>query len=318
VTTTADLVTLGETMALFAAADVGPLRHARRMTLGAAGAESNVAIGMRRLGYRASWIGRVGDDELGQLVLARIRAEDVDVSGATVDGGAPTGLMVKEHRTAGVSRVHYYRRGSAGSRLAPEDVDAGRIAAARVLHVTGITPALSASAHAAVEHAVAAARGAGTLVSLDFNYRSALWRAEEARGVLRDLTARADLVFAGEDEAELVVGGVSAGDAAAALAALGPRHAVVKRGEHGAVAVVDGAAVEAPAVGVRAVDPVGAGDAFVAGYLAAVLDGAAPAECLRLGCAVGAFAVTVPGDWEGFPTRSELGLLERAAGTVVR
>ncbi|MFL5926066.1 MAG: sugar kinase [Gaiellaceae bacterium] len=313
-----ELLTLGETMALFSAPTVGPLRHATTMLLGAAGAESNVAIGVRRLGHSAAWIGRVGDDELGRLVLARLRGEDLDVSGAVVDPTAQTGLMVKEQRTADVARVYYYRRDSAGSRIAPGDVDAERVAAARVLHVTGITPALSASARDAVEHAVEIARNSGTLVSLDYNYRSALWTADEAREVLHNMTARADLVFAGEDEAELVVGTADGDAAARALAALGPSHAVVKRAAAGAVAIADGTVLHAPAVPVRAVDAVGAGDAFVAGYLAALLDGAPPPDCLRTACAAGAFAVTVAGDWEGLPTRAELALLERSAGTVVR
>jgi 2-dehydro-3-deoxygluconokinase len=313
-----DLITLGETMALFTGAGVGPLRTATGATVSAAGAESNVAIGMRRLGLGAAWIGRVGDDALGELVLARLRAEDVDVSGAIVDAAAPTGLMVKEQRTCELARVYYYRRDSAGSRLRPEDVDVERVAAARVLHVTGITPALGATARAAVDRAVDAARAAGTLVSLDYNYRAALWSPEEAGPVLRELTARADLVFAGEEEAQLVAGAVKPSAAARALAALGPRHAVVKLGDRGAVALVDGVAYEAPAFPVRAVDAVGAGDAFVAGYLAAVLAGRTPPECLRRGSAAGAFAVTVPGDWEGLPTAADLELFERGAGTVLR
>jgi 2-dehydro-3-deoxygluconokinase len=309
-----DVVTLGETMAVFTSASVGPLRHATSLTVGAAGAESNMAIGLRRLGASVAWIGRVGDDELGQLVLARLRGEDVDVRGAVVDPGAPTGLMVKERRTGTISRVHYYRRGSAGSRLGVDDVDEAAIVAARILHVTGITPALSDTARAAVSRAVEVARAAGTLVSLDYNYRSALWSPEEAREVLRVLTARADVVFAGEEETELVAGAPTV----EALAALGPREAIVKRGAKGAVAAVGGVVCEAPAVPVRVVDPVGAGDAFVAAYLAGLLEGHDPEERLRAACAAGAFAVTVDGDWEGFPTRAELTLLARPDGTVLR
>jgi 2-dehydro-3-deoxygluconokinase len=313
------LVTLGETMALFTGERPGPLRHADTMRVGIAGAESNVAIGVRRLGHPAAWIGRVGADELGQLVLGRLRAEQVEVDAAVIDPGAPTGLMLKEHRTADLSRVSYYRRGSAGSRLAPGDLDEARIRAARVLHVTGITPALSPSARAAVHAAVETAAAAGVPVSLDVNYRAALWSPEEAGAELRDLARHAELVFAGEEEAELVVGGHGGPEAAAAaLAALGPRHAVLKLGAKGAMAVTDGRPHREPALPVRAVDPVGAGDAFVAGYLAGLLDGGAGPDCLRLGVRCGAFAVTVPGDWEGMPTREELDLLRHGDGTVLR
>ncbi len=318
-TTTPALVTLGETMALFSSDRVGPLRHAATMRVGIAGAESNVAIGVRRLGHPAAWIGRVGSDELGHLVLGRLRAERVDVDAAVVDQDAPTGLMVKEHRTADLTRVVYYRRDSAGSRLEPGDLDEARIRAARVLHLTGITPALSATARAAVHAAAETARGAGVPVSLDVNYRAALWSPERAGAELRDLARGCELVFAGEDEAELLVGDRGGPErAAAALAALGPRQAILKLGAKGALAVVDGELHRQPAVQVRAVDPVGAGDAFVAGYLAGVLDGRAAADCLRTGAACGAFAVTVSGDWEGLPSREELDLLRHGDGTVLR
>jgi 2-dehydro-3-deoxygluconokinase len=318
-TTTPALVTLGETMALFTSDRVGPLRHATTMRVGIAGAESNVAIGVRRLGHPAAWIGRVGSDELGQLVLGRLRAERVDVDAAVVDQDAPTGLMVKEHRTAGLARVVYYRRDSAGSRLEPGDLDEARIRAAQVLHLTGITPALSATARAAVHAAAETARAAGVPVSLDVNYRAALWSPERAAAELRDLARGCELVFAGEDEAELLVGDRGGPERAVeALAALGPRQAILKLGAKGAVAVVDGELHRQPGLPVRAVDPVGAGDAFVAGYLAGVLDGRAGPDRLRTGVACGAFAVTVAGDWEGLPTREELDLLRHGDGTVLR
>lgn len=318
-TPTPALVTLGETMAVFTSDQVGPLRHATTMRVGVAGAESNVAIGARRLDHPTAWMGRVGADELGQLVLGRLRAERVDVDAAVLDPDAPTGLMVKEHRTANLTRVLYYRRGSAGSRLEPGDLDEARIRAARVLHLTGITPALGATARAAVHAAAETARGAGVPVSLDVNYRSALWPPERAAAELRDLARGCELLFAGEDEAELLVGDRGGPErAAVALAALGPRQAVVRLGASGAVAVIDGEPHRQPGLPVDAVDPVGAGDAFVAGYLAGVLDGLAGADRLRTGVACGAFAVTVAGDWEGLPTRDELDLLRHGDGTVLR
>jgi hypothetical protein len=191
-------------MALLTTAEVGRLRHASALTLGVAGAESNVAIGARRLGCPAAWVGRVGDDELGELVVSRIRAEGVDVEGVVRDPEAPTSLMLKERRTADMVRVLYYRRHGPGSRLRPDDLDPAQVAAAGVLHVTGITPALSDSARATVDHAVELARAAGVPVSFDLNYRSALWPPDRAAAVCRDLAARADIVFAGDDEAELL------------------------------------------------------------------------------------------------------------------
>jgi 2-dehydro-3-deoxygluconokinase len=312
------LLAVGETMALLAAAEVGRLRHAGSLTLGVAGAESNVAIGARRLGCPAAWVGRVGADELGELVVSRIRAEGVDVGGVVRDPGAPTSLMLKERRTAAMVRVLYYRRHGPGSRLEPGDLDPAQVAAAGVLHVTGITPALSDSARATVEHAVELARQAGVPVSFDLNYRSALWPPDRAAAVCRDLAARADLVFAGDDEAGLLGLAGDPTDLARGLADLGSGHAVVKLGERGAVAAVDGRVHAVDPVPVQAVDPVGAGDAFVAGYLAETLAGRPVPERLATAAACGAFAVTVPGDWEGLPSRGELAALGGRPGTVHR
>lgn len=312
-----DVVTLGETMALLYAEDIGPLRHARHLRLSVAGAESNVAIGLRRLGHRARWLGRVGDDQFGEMVLSTLRAEMVDVV-ATVDPLRPTGLMIKSRRTANTTSVQYYRAGSAASALAPEGLDLDAIASSRIFHVTGVTAALSETARDALIAAVDHARASAVAVSFDVNYREALWEPPAAVEVLAELARRAEILFASSDEAALLTGRRDTDDQLAALRRLGPSDVVIKQGAQGASAVIDGSRVIAPAVSVPAVDPVGAGDAFVAGYLAARLEGAEPAVRMRLGCAAGAFAVTVAGDWEGLPTRRELALLENAAGTVTR
>jgi 2-dehydro-3-deoxygluconokinase len=312
------LLTLGETMALLTTAEVGRLRHASSLTLGVAGSESNVAIGARRLGCPAAWVGRVGADELGELVVGRIRAEGVDVGGVVRDPDAPTSLMLKERRSAGLVRVTYYRRHGPGARLRPDDLDPARVQAAGLLHLSGITPALSRSARDTVYGAVELARAAGVPVSFDLNYRSALWPPAEAAATLRDLAGKADVVFAGDDEAELCGLQGEPAELARALAGLGAGEAVVKLGEHGAVACLDGELYRVAAVPVQAVDPVGAGDAFVAGYLAETLAGRPVAERLGTAAACGAFAVTVPGDWEGLPDRDELAALELRRGTVLR
>ena len=306
-----DLVTLGETLVRLDSPVAGPLRHARSLDLGVAGAESNVAIGVRRLGGTAAWAGGVGDDEFGRLVQMTLAGQGVDVSRVVVDPAAPTALLVKERRTNRLTRVYYYRTGSAGSRLGPSDVPEDLIRSAGILHVTGITAALSDSARAAVDAAVDTARSASVPVSLDLNYRRALWTADEAGRVLRSLAGRADVLFATEAEAGLVVSGGGAAELAVALAALGPREVLVKRGQLGATACCDGQLIEVPAHPVTMVDPVGAGDAFAAAYLAERVRGGAVAERLAAAVAAGAYAVTVAGDWEGLPAREELALMLR-------
>jgi 2-dehydro-3-deoxygluconokinase len=312
------LVTIGETMALLAAPEVGKLRHAANLTLGIGGAESNVAIGVARLGLPATWIGRVGADELGELVLSRIRAEGVDVTAAVRDPAVPTSLMIKERPLPGVGRVTYYRKDGPGSRLHPSDVDDATLRAARVLHVSGITPALSEGARRTVQEATERARDLGVTVSVDVNYRAALWRPDEARPVLRELVRHCDVLFAGDEEAELLGVPGTPREQARGLAELGPADVVVKLGARGALALVDGEVVPVDPVRVEAVDSVGAGDAFVAGYLAELMAGADPATRLRTAALCGAFAVSSPGDWEGFPNRDDLGLLGYGEGRVLR
>jgi 2-dehydro-3-deoxygluconokinase len=301
------LITLGETMGLLAQTGAGHVRNGEAMTFGMGGSESNVAIGVRRLGVPATWIGRLGADPAGALIRRELRAERVELI-ATEDP-APTGLMVRWQPAPGRARVSYYRRDSAGSHLVPADVPEGAIANAAVLHVTGITPALGPGPSDAVTHAIAIARAAGTTVSLDVNYRSALWSERDAAEVIGKLAADCDVVCAGLDEARLLTGEHGAEPAARALEALGPAQVLITRGAQGCLARIDGTTLEVPAPGVPVRDTVGAGDAFMAGYLAELLAGSDPATRLATAVAAGAFAVTVAGDWEGLPDRDGLALL---------
>ncbi|AGL19908.1 sugar kinase [Actinoplanes sp. N902-109] len=306
------LVTFGETMGVVAADSIGRLQHARGFTFGIGGAESNVAIGVARLGGSATWLGRLGPDAAGELIEHRLRAEGVET--VVLPDPSFTGLMVKHRRTGSVLHVDYHRAGSAGSRLTPADIPPALVRSAGVLHVTGITPALGDTARATVFHAVETARAAGVPVSIDLNYRAKLWSRFDAAPVLRDLVGRADVVFAGPDEAALIVDGPPV----AGLAALGPAEVVVKDGARGCEALLDGYHHQVPAVPVTVVDAVGAGDAFVAGYLAERLAGAGPPARLATAVAAGAFAVTVPGDCEGLPSRDDLRLLVSATDNVAR
>ncbi|MCP2255567.1 2-dehydro-3-deoxygluconokinase [Prauserella aidingensis] len=300
------LVTLGEAMAMLTSPIVGPLRHAPNLTLGVAGAEATVAIGVTRLGSRATWIGRVGDDEFGRLIRMTLAGQQLPAEHVLTDDHAPTALMVKERRTGTRTRVSYYRTSSAGSRLRPADVDETAVRRAGALHLTGITPALSESARDAAFAAAETARDADVPISLDLNYRRALWTPDEATATLRPLTSAATVVFATEDEARLLVDGSDPAQLAGALAELGPREVVIKRGGDGAVALIDGEIVTVAPRPTTVVDPVGAGDSFAAAYLAARLRGDRIRQRLDDAAAAGALTVAVAGDWEGLPDRGEL------------
>ncbi len=308
------MVTLGETMGLLVAADPGPLQHVHTLQLRMAGAESNVAIGARRLGVSTTWIGRLGRDEIGDLIERELMAEGVQVRIRRDD--APTGLMIKTARTSDITQISYYRFGSAGSRLDREDIDEATIAAADVLHVTGITPALGPGPATAVRHAIEVARAHDVTVSLDLNYRSALWDVATARTALRELVKLSDVLFAGGEEAALIVAAAAPEQMARALAATGPTQVIIKLGNLGSVALIDDQPHTVGVVPVRVADPVGAGDAFVAGYLSELIAGESAQTRLATATATGAFAVTVPGDWEGLPHRQELTLLNSTDNVV--
>lgn len=302
---TGHVATLGEGLGLVSADELGSFAHLDRARVGTGGAEGNVAVGLRRLGVAVRWVGRVGDDGLGRRVVRELRGEDVDVR-APVDPVRPTGLMLKERPRAGRSVVTYHRAGSAGSALSPADVALLDVPSAALLHVTGITPALSGSAADAVAEAVRVALEHGVPVSFDVNHRPSLWRDRDPRPVYRALAERATVVFAGDAEARLLVGGADDGELARALAGLGATEAVVKRGEEGAVAWAAGQLTWAPAVPTHVVDTVGAGDAFVAGYLSRLLVGASVADRLAVANRCGSLACQGAGDWESAPFAAEL------------
>lgn len=308
------VVTLGETMALMATQTYGPLQHAPSLLLGIGGSESNVAIGLRRLGVDATWISKVGADSLGDLVLREIGAEGVKVV-AVRDPEASTALMIKERRSAAQTLVWYYRIGHAGSRLRVDEVDFDLVREADLLHVTGISPALSPSLAEVTLEAIRVAREAGVTVSFDLNFRGKLWTREQAGETYRQIIPLCDLVFGGDDEVVMAVGPAKSPlELAHRLVELGAGQGIVKLGAAGAVAVVDGKEYEQAAVKVEVVDTVGAGDAFVAGYLAEYLAGEDVATRLTTAVTVGAYACLVTGDWEGLPRRHELAALTATEG----
>ena len=316
--TAVDLLTFGESLVALRAA--GPLAVGGALTMHLAGAESNVAIGLARLGHRAAWVGRVSDDELGEYVLRQLRAEGVRVDGVTTDPARPAGLMFLERRTADLTRVRYHRAGSAGSALCVEDVRKPIADGARVLHLTGITPALSDSAREAATWAAQTASRSGMLVCLDVNYRARLWTREAARAVLTPLAAYASVVIASADELDLVdEPGADESTVVARLSARGVETVLVKLGADGARAYTRQGVRHVAAVPVTAVDTVGAGDAFSAGYLSGHLDGLDLDGRLRRAVTLGAFAVAGHGDWEGLPRRAELSLLDgHETGSTIR
>ncbi|MCC3771747.1 sugar kinase [Streptomyces sp. UNOC14_S4] len=305
-----DVICLGESMVTFRPTRPGGLADVPLFERGIGGAESNVACVLAAAGHRAKWVGRVGADGFGAYVVAAIAAYGVDVSGVRRDAARPTGVYF---RTAGeravgpvrmpdAGEVAYYRAGSAASAMSPETVPADSLGPARVLHLTGITAALSPGC-LGLTRALTRRRAGRPVVSFDVNYREPLWRgAPEGPGVLLELARGCDIVFVGEDEAEAAWG--LCGAAAVREALPEPEVLVVKRGAAGATAYVGDSAVSVAAPRVDVVAPVGAGDAFAAGFLSGTLRGLPVERRLRHGHLMAAAALTVPGDLAAPPPRA--------------
>src|SRR5215213_10116545 len=255
------LTTLGEALIVMDPLSKGPLRHVGTFEKHVGGAEFNVAVGLSRLGHRVGWVGRLGDDEFGEEILALGRGEGVDVSRAIQDPEAPTGLYFKEWRAMAQLRVHYYRAGSAASRMRFDGLDVEYLLSGDILHLTGITAALSESCHDLIDRLISVANDRDATVSFDLNVRWALLEGRDPRELLGPLAARADLLFLSEDEAELLFGGSDQGHVREGRRDLRAATVVV-HGADGAFAVEEAGVCEMAAYPVDVVDTVGAGDAF--------------------------------------------------------
>ncbi|NEE58865.1 sugar kinase, partial [Streptomyces sp. SID8455] len=261
----------------------GPLAAVPSFARTIGGAESNVACALAAAGHRTRWVSRVGTDGFGDHLLAAVAAYGTDTTAVTRDPDRPTGLYFRtaDDRGAAGHEVAYYRHGSAASAMSPDTVPYASLLATRVLHLTGITAALSADCLALLRD-LTAPRPGRPLVSFDVNHRPRLWQGRtDGPAVLAELADRADLVLVGEDEAAEVWGLHTPEAIRAALP--GPRHLVVKRGSEGALAYDGDAVTEEPAPTVEVVAPVGAGDAFAAGFLSALLRGLPARDRLRHG-----------------------------------
>jgi 2-dehydro-3-deoxygluconokinase len=244
---------------------------------------------------------------LGELVLNGIAKEGVDISGAIRDPTRNTGLYLKHHDATGIVRIQYYRRGSAASNLQPDDLRPEYFQDAKLVHLNGMTFALSETCANTMRRAVELGLNRGAMISLDLNLRLQLWNLESARKTLGPVIPNIAAIFGTEEEFLDYFGVSEIDEALHAAVRLGPRIAVAKMGPDGAVALVDGqrfthGGYKSPVV----VDVVGAGDGFNAGYLAAHLRGLSPYECLRRANLVGACAVATPGDFQGYPTLAEM------------
>jgi len=307
---TFDVATFGEAMLLLVADEPGPIENATLFHKRSAGAETNVAIGLARLGLKVGWASRLGTDSMGRALLATMQAEGIDCSHVVCDATQRTGFQFKGRVTDGSDPpIEYHRKGSAASQMRPEDIDEAWLCAARHLHATGVFAAVSETTLPTAHRTLDLMRAAGRSISFDPNLRPTLWGStERMRTCINALAAKADWVLPGLEEGRLLTGEATPEGIARSYREAGASLVVVKLGPDGAYydsatagsAYVPGFPVD------QVIDTVGAGDGFAAGVVSALLEGRSVPEAVRRGAWIGARAVQVLGDTEGLPTRAQL------------
>jgi len=305
-----DILSFGETMAMFVAEHSGDLAQVGHFHKRIAGADSNVAIGLSRLGFNVAWLSRVGDDSFGRFVVDTLKAEGLDCRFVETDPAHPTGFQLKSLEEHGADpRVEYFRRGSAASRLSVNNI-APALLKARHLHATGIPPALSASARELSQVLMSQMRAAGSSLSFDPNLRPSLWDSEKQMiSEINRLAVQAHWVLPGLSEGRLLSGFEDPADIAAFYLDQGVEAVVIKLGAAGAYyrTQLDQGFVDAVPVA-QVVDTVGAGDGFAVGLISGLLENLGMAEAVQRANWIGSRAVQSRGDMEGLPRRAELPL----------
>lgn len=301
-------VTFGEPMAMFRAEEAGELHEARSFSKALAGAESNVATGLCRLGHKTGYVTKLGEDSFGRFILHAQQQEGIDTSSVSFSKERPTGMLLKSKVWSGDPKVEYFRKQSAASTLSVADFDADYFASAGHLHVTGISAALSPSMLEFSRHVMSYMKQLGRTVSFDPNLRPVLWPDRETMiATINELAARSDWFFPGIGEARLLTGLQEPEEIADFYLDQGVSLVVIKMGPEGAFYKNADGAGFAPGYKVEeVVDTVGAGDGFAAGVISALLEKAEVRSAVMRGNALGALAVMSPGDMDGLPTREQL------------
>ncbi|MDQ0243365.1 2-dehydro-3-deoxygluconokinase [Bacillus fengqiuensis] len=297
-----DVITIGDGMITFHPASTGPMRFVNSFERKIGGAELNFAIGCARLGLKTGWISRLGRDEFGRFIKHQMRGEGIDTSEVKLMEGYPTSLNFKEMSENGSGRTFYYREKSPTSTMTPDDLNEDYFKQAKLLHVTGVFPAIGGNNAAIVQRALTLAKRYGLLISFYPNIRLKLWSKEEARRVLTSFLPYVDILLTGEEEADILVGTSDPQEIIQTFFEYGIKTVVIKRGEDGSIAASKEEWIEAPSVKVpHVVDTIGAGDGFDAGFIYGVLNQWPLEKTVHFANTVGAMVVSVRGDNEGLP-----------------
>lgn len=303
-----EIILFGEPMAMFVADNVGNLEDIEKFTRALAGAEVNVCIGLKRLGYDVSYVTKLGVDPFGKYIRNFLVNEGIDTSHITFDESYPTAFQIKSKTEVGDPEVVYFRKGTAASHFTKEDMEKINFEGVRHVHVTGIPPALSQSCREATYELIRKAREKGLLITFDPNLRPALWPSkEEMIRVINDIASKCDIILPGVEEGLILTGSDDPGEIAQFYMKLGVKAVIVKVGEKGAFVQTQDKAYTVPGFKVpKVVDTVGAGDGFSVGIISGLLEKLSLRDAVVRGNAIGSLQVMVPGDNEGLPSREKL------------
>lgn len=303
-----EIILIGEPMAMFIADDVGKLEDVTKFTKSLAGAEVNVCIGLKRLGYDVSYVTKLGVDPLGKYIKNFLVKEEIDVSYITFDKNFPTAFQMKGKTMAGDPEVVYFRRGTAASHISKEDIKKIDLNGVRHIHVTGIPPALSESCKEATYELIYKAKEKGLFITFDPNLRPTLWASkEEMVRVINDIASKCDMVLPGVEEGLILTGSDDPNKIADFYLNLGVKTVIVKIGDKGAFVKTEKESYTVPGFKVsKVVDTVGAGDGFAVGIISGLLENLPLEEAVARGNAIGAMQVMVQSDNEGLPSRVKL------------
>ncbi|GGB45813.1 2-dehydro-3-deoxygluconokinase [Lentibacillus populi] len=297
-----DVITIGEAMIVLDPATTGPMRFVNGFERKIGGAELNFAIGCARLGLNAGWISRLGNDEFGKHIRNFARGEGIDISQLKLADGYPTSLNFKEIMESGDVRTYYYRDKSPTLTLTPDELDEAYFEQAKILHITGIYPAIDPRNRPVFKKSIELAKKHGLKISFDPNIRLKLWSKEEAREVLSDILLDVDILLAGDEEMEIILGEKDPRVIIEKAKELGISLIAVKLGSKGSVGYFNGELIESPPVKPsKVVDKVGAGDGFDVGVIYGYLNGWPLKKTMKFANTIGSMVVSIKGDNEGLP-----------------
>ncbi|UGB32014.1 sugar kinase [Metabacillus sp. B2-18] len=297
-----DIITIGDAMITMNPSAKGPMRFVHTFERNVGGAELNFAIGCARLGLQAGWISRLGNDEFGRYIQHFVRGEGIDTSQVKLVDGYPTSVNFKEVLEDGTGRTFYYRMKSPTLTLTPESLTDSYFENTKVLHITGVFPAIDEKNVEIIKRSITLAKQHNLLISFDPNIRLKLWSKERAKEVLTEILPFVDIFLTGVEEADLLLGTTDENEIIEKAINMGISYVAIKKGDQGSIGYHNGKTVESPPVPPKkVVDTVGAGDGFDAGFVYGVLQNWSLEKILHFANTIGSMVVGVSGDNEGLP-----------------